>query len=42
MPVVVITGSVRHEIETYYLETIDNDQPRVRPFGKAPKETFEL
>ena len=28
-----------HECQTYYLATVDNDQPRVRPFGTA--EQFE-
>ena len=28
-----------HECQTYYLATVDNDQPRVRPFGTA--EEFE-
>lgn len=28
-----------HECKTYYLATMDNDQPRVRPFGTA--EEFE-
>ena len=23
------------DVETYYLETVEGDQPRVRPFGKA-------
>lgn len=28
-----------HECQTYYLATVENDQPRVRPFGTA--EQFE-
>ena len=28
------------EAETYYLATVEGDQPRVRPFGTAHTEVF--